>query len=128
MEIAITKGVKVSVEAIYQPGYSKPLLNEFVHAYRIRIYNGRSHSIQVLERNWYIWDSNLSERKVEGMGVVGKQPHIAPGEEYEYVSGCPLRTEMGYMQGHYMVTDEESQELFKIHVPRFYLLVPFKLN
>ena len=74
MQSAITYDVKVSVEAMYQPMYSKPTNKEFVHAYRITIENMSDQPIQLLSRYWFIWDSVNKPREVEGDGVVGKQP------------------------------------------------------
>src|SRR3546814_7085864 len=94
----ITDGIKISVETLYQPEYSNPAGEHFMFAYQIRIDNLSDHSIQLLRRNWSIFDSNGTRREVEGEGVVGQQPIIEPGESHEYVSGCNLRTEFGAMK------------------------------
>jgi len=123
-----TKGIKVSVETMYQPTYSKPLNYEYVHAYRITIENMSSITVQLLRRHWYIWDSNNILREVEGEGVIGQQPTLKPGESHQYVSGCPLRTEMGKMYGTFLMQDQDSLATFKVNIPEFELVAPFKMN
>ena len=83
METSITNDIKVSVESIYQPSYSKPVKNEYVFAYRITIENLSNHTVQLLRRYWHIWDSNAEEREVEGEGVVGDQPILKAGQSYQ---------------------------------------------
>src|ERR1700740_3737340 len=101
MTSKISEGVEVSVETFYQPDYSNPLQSEFMFAYRITIENHNSFSVKLHRRYWNIFDSNGTYREVEGEGVVGVQPTLTPGEKYQYVSGCNLRTEMGKMNGKY---------------------------
>ncbi len=69
-------------------------------------------------RNWQIFDSNGTHREVEGEGVVGVQPVIEPGETYQYVSGCNLRTEMGKMMGSYQMENLHNKQLFDVDIPR----------
>src|SRR6476620_4644570 len=99
----ISEGVEISVESFYQADYSNPANSEFMFAYRITIENQNNFSIKLLRRSWNIFDSNGSYRDVEGEGVVGIQPVLQPGEDYQYVSGCNLRTEMGRMDGTYQM-------------------------
>jgi ApaG protein len=124
----ITNGVKISVETFYQPEYSQPLNNEFMFAYRITISNESEYTVKLLRRNWVVFDSNGVVREVEGDGVVGQQPVIEPGESHQYVSGSHLRTEMGKMKGYYTMERLIDGKLFKVEIPEFPLLVPFKLN
>jgi ApaG protein len=128
METSITNDIKVSVESIYQPNYSKPVKNEYVFAYRITIENLSNHTVQLLRRYWYIWDSNAVEREVDGEGVVGDQPILKAGERYQYVSGCPLVTDMGTMKGHFQMQRIDNEEFFNVNIPRFQLIAPFKNN
>jgi ApaG protein len=128
MVTEITEGVKVSVEAIYQPEYSNPENEHFMFAYRITIENVGEYSVQLLSRHWYIFDSNGTHREVEGDGVVGQQPIIAPGEQYEYVSGCNLKSDMGSMQGSYKMLREMDGALFDVIIPKFHLMPDHKLN
>ncbi len=128
METAITNDIRVTVEVIYQPSYSKPLKNEFVFAYRITIENIGNQVVQLMRRHWFIWDSNAVQREVEGDGVVGDQPVLNPGQSYQYVSGCPLVTEMGTMEGFYTMKYIENDKEFVVQVPRFQMIAPFKNN
>jgi ApaG protein len=128
METAITNDIRVTVEVIYQPSYSKPMKNEFVFAYRITIENIGNQVVQLMRRHWFIWDSNAVQREVEGDGVVGDQPVLNPGQSYQYVSGCPLVTEMGTMEGFYTMKYIENAKEFDVQVPRFQMIAPFKNN
>ncbi|MFC5284284.1 Co2+/Mg2+ efflux protein ApaG [Pedobacter alpinus] len=128
MVAQITEGVKVSVETTYQPEYSNPANEHFMFAYKIQIENLSEYSVQLLRRHWVIFDSNGTKREVEGEGVVGLQPIIEPGQNYEYVSGCNLKTDMGAMQGTYQMKRLVDEELFDALIPEFNLIAPFKLN
>ncbi|MBL0145062.1 MAG: Co2+/Mg2+ efflux protein ApaG [Chitinophagaceae bacterium] len=123
----ITEGVKVTVETFYQPEYSNVLNNEFMFAYKITIENNNPFAIKLLRRHWHIYDSNGSFREVEGEGVVGVQPQIQPGETYEYISGCNLRSEMGKMHGLYLMQNIVNYKKFDVIIPSFEMIVPFKL-
>jgi len=124
----ISKGVEISVETFYQPDYSNPLQSEFMFAYRITIENHNSFPVKLHRRHWYIFDSNGTNREVEGEGVVGVQPVLLPGEKYQYVSGCNLRTEIGKMYGVYEMEDLNSKRLFEVNIPAFEMFVPYKNN
>lgn len=124
----ISEGVEISVETFYQPDYSNPLSAEFMFAYRIAIENHNSFPVKLHRRHWHIFDSNGSNREVEGEGVVGIQPTINPGERYQYVSGCNLRTEMGKMFGTYQMENLNSKKIFEVNIPAFEMIVPFKNN
>ena len=124
----ISEGVKISVETFYQPDYSNPVNSEYMFAYRITIENNNSFSVKLLSRHWYIFDSNGSQREVEGEGVIGVQPQINPGENYQYISGCNLRTEMGKKYGTYKMENLNNKKLFEVAIPAFEMLVPFKMN
>ena len=128
METAITNDIKVSVEVIYQSEYSKPFKNEFVFAYRVSIENLGQIPVQLLRRHWYIWDSHGVEREVDGEGVVGDQPVLKSGQSSHYVSGCPLVTDMGTMQGHFQMQKLDNGSLFNVEIPKFQLIAPFKNN
>lgn len=128
MVTKITDGVKISVETIYQPEYSNPANEHFMFAYRVNIENLTENSVQLLNRHWQIFDSNGSKREVEGEGVVGQQPVIEPGDMHEYVSGCNLKTEMGSMKGSYEMRRIVDGQNFRVNIPEFYLIAPYKLN
>ena len=124
----ISEGVKISVETFYQQDYSNPLQSEYMFAYRITIENNNSFPVKLLSRHWHIFDSSGEYREVEGEGVVGMQPVINSGEEYQYVSGCNLHTEMGRMHGSYQMENLHAKKLFDVNIPAFEMITPFKNN
>lgn len=128
MSSTTTQGVEVSVETYYQPDYSNPISGEFMFAYRITIDNHNNFSVKLHRRHWYIFDSNGEYREVEGEGVVGVQPVLQPGERYQYVSGCNLRSEMGRMSGSYQMENVDTKRFFDVDIPAFEMIVPFKYN
>lgn len=128
MASTISEGVQVSVETYYQQEYSNPLLSEYMFAYRIILENYNPFPVKLQRRHWYIFDSNGTYREVEGEGVVGVQPVLQPGEKYQYVSGCNLRTEMGRMHGTYQMENLDTNQLFTVSIPSFEMIVPFKSN
>ncbi|MES2648599.1 MAG: Co2+/Mg2+ efflux protein ApaG [Bacteroidota bacterium] len=128
MNTLISKGVEISVEVFYQPEYSQPVMHEFMFAYRINIINHNSFTVQLLRREWSIFDSTGEHRQVEGDGVVGQQPVLSSGENFQYVSGCNLKTEMGKMWGIYEMLDTHSQQKFMVDIPAFQMIAPLKNN
>lgn len=128
MTSKISGGVKISVETFYQPEYSNPLNSEFMFAYKITIENSNTFPVKLLNRHWYIFDSNGSMREVEGEGVVGQQPEILPANSYQYTSGCNLRTELGKMHGYYLLENMHNHKTFKVIIPAFEMHAPLKLN
>ncbi len=92
-------------------------------AYRITIENHNNFSVKLQRRHWHIFDSNGSYREVEGEGVVGVQPILQPGERYQYVSGCNLRTEMGKMYGSYTMENLNNKKSFEVNIPIFEMIV-----
>lgn len=128
MRFLITHNIKVSVQTFYKPEYSKPNHRHFVHAYKISIENNAVYPIQVITRHWLIFDSTEQIKKVDGEGVVGEKPIIEPGETFEYVSGCHLKSELGYMRGFYTVVNIVTKEKFTIAIPQFTLQPGYKAN
>lgn len=124
----ISQGVKISVETYYQPEYSNPLTGEYMFAYRITIENSNTYPVKLLRRHWNIFDSNGSYKDVDGEGVVGVMPVIQPGDQYQYVSGCNLKTEMGKMMGHYQMENLKNKQQFEAVIPEFEMIAPFKNN
>ncbi len=124
----ISEGITVSVETFYQPDYSNPANGEYMFAYRITIENNNTYQVKLLRRHWYIYDATGDLREVEGEGVIGVQPIIEPGEKYQYVSGCNLRTEMGKMYGTYSMENINNNKGFEVSIPAFEMIVPFKMN
>lgn len=124
----ISEGVEISVETFYQADYSNPANHEFMFAYRITIENHNSFTLKLLRRQWFIFDSDGQNREVEGEGVVGVQPVVEPGKQFQYVSGCNLKTEMGRMYGSYLMQNVNTQSTFSVNIPPFEMIVPMKMN
>ena len=121
----VTSGVAVSVETFYQADANQP---EFIFAYRVTIENQNVFPVQLLRRHWDIFDSNGAYREVDGDGVIGQQPILAPGESHQYISGCNLNTEMGRMSGYYEMVNLNTDQSFSVAIPAFDLIMPAKLN
>ena len=92
-----------------------------VKAQGVRIENGSDVAVQLLSRSWSIVDGRGTIHEVIGEGVVGEMPLIAPGASFDYVSGCPLDTPHGAMNGSYRMVDEDGTA-FDVEIPRFQLL------
>lgn len=112
----------VQVQSVYIKAQSSVEDERYVFAYTVTIRNLGRYPVQLLGRYWLITNANGRETEVQGEGVVGVQPHIAPGGEYQYTSGAVLETPLGTMQGHYDMIDEEGKP-FTIDIPVFRLAV-----
>jgi ApaG protein len=123
-----TDGITVNVEWFYQNQYSQPLENKYIFAYRMTIQNNSDFTAQLMRRHWYIHDSNGVVREVEGEGVIGLMPILAPNEVHQYISWAQLLTEMGKMHGYYTFVRQIDGEAFKVTIPEFHLVAPYKLN
>ncbi|QIL02409.1 Co2+/Mg2+ efflux protein ApaG [Sphingomonas sinipercae] len=121
--VATTSGVTIRVAVSYLAEQSNPALSRWFWSYHIRIENGSERSVQLLSRYWKIVDGRGSVHEVQGEGVVGETPLIAPGGSFDYVSGCPLDTPGGAMSGHYRMVDEDGT-VFDAAIPRFVLAAP----
>lgn len=121
--VAETRGVVVRVSVSYLPEQSEPARGRWFWAYHIRIENEGPQTVQLLTRHWIITDGRGVRHTVEGEGVVGEQPMIEPGASYDYVSGCPLATPTGSMQGNYHMMDESGAG-FDVAIPKFALIAP----
>jgi ApaG protein len=128
MITAITQGIKISVETIYQDEYSNPSSDQYMFAYRIEIENLSDYTIQLLRRQWFIFDSAGTQKEVEGEGVIGVQPVLEPGESHAYVSGCQITTDIGSMRGNYSMVRLADDTHFTVDIPEFQLIVPYRLN
>lgn len=124
----VTEGVNIMVETFYQPDQSNPANSEFLFAYRITIENLTDHPVKLVSRHWHILDSNGTHREVEGDGVVGRQPIIMPGENYQYTSAANLQSEIGKMYGVYQMENLFNKKKLKVTIPEFQLVAPAKLN
>jgi len=118
-----TSGMTVRVSVCFLPEQSDIAQGRWFWAYHIRIENHGDMAAQLMTRHWSISDGRGSKHIVDGEGVVGEQPVIAPGGTYDYVSGCPLNTPTGAMEGSYGMIAEDGSS-FDIAIPRFALLAP----
>jgi ApaG protein len=118
-----THGVTVRVSVSYLPEQSEPARGRWFWAYHIRLENEGTQAVQLLTRHWIITDGRGARHSVEGEGVVGEQPLIEPGASFDYVSGCPLSTPTGAMQGSYRMIAADG-EAFDADIPRFPLHAP----
>ena len=117
----------VSVSPRFLPEQSDPENDKYLFAYTIRIVNSGQIAAQLMSRHWIITDANQNVEHVRGPGVVGEQPRLAPGEAFEYTSGCPLPTPFGSMKGSYEFVAEDGTA-FEVPIPEFLLTVPRTLH
>lgn len=115
--------VCVQVQSVYIESQSSPDDERFVFAYTVTIRNLGRETVQLLGRYWLITNGHGRETEVQGEGVVGEQPHITPGNDYQYTSGAVIETPLGTMEGHYEMVDEQGNA-FRIAIPVFRLAVP----
>ncbi len=120
---ALTHEIEITVEPFYLEEQSEPDENRFVWGYRIVITNRSGQTVQLRDRHWRITDALGQVDEVSGEGVVGEQPILAPGEQFEYSSGCPLDTSSGMMVGQYRMVRQDG-ESFMVDIPAFSLDVP----
>jgi ApaG protein len=118
-----TRGFIVRVSVSFLPEQSEVEKGRWFWAYHIRIENVGDMAAQLLTRHWDIRDARGAHHIVDGEGVVGDQPVIKPGGSYDYVSGCPLTTPTGSMQGAYQMMGEDGSR-FDIAIPKFALSAP----
>jgi len=118
---------EINVVTEYLDAKSDPSEKRFVFSYTVTIQNNSSNTAQLLRRHWIITDAHGETLEVRGSGVVGEQPWIAPGEDYEYTSGTVLNEFMGCMQGSYIMCGENGVE-FEVPIPVFTLAQPDKLH
>jgi len=120
---ATTQKIEVSVEPFYLADQSEPDEGHFVFAYHVRIENQGGKTVQLINRYWQITDGIGRIQEVRGPGVVGEQPVLAPGEMFEYTSGCPLTTPSGIMAGSYEM-EAAGGDRFDVEIPAFSLDSP----
>lgn len=127
MSDTTTRGIRVRVHAMYVPERSAPNDDYYFFAYHVTISNEGTVAAQLISRTWIITDADGQVQRVEGPGVVGEQPRLAPGESFEYTSFCPLRTNVGSMHGSYTM-EVEAGERFDATIGAFTLAVPGAVN
>jgi len=96
--------------------------------YKITIQNLSNHTVKLLRREWRVQDGFGNVNVIEGEGVVGKQPIIEPNQTHQYISGCQLNTEIGFMSGAYYMEKILDNSIIEVGIPKFRLITPFKLN
>jgi len=120
---AVSRAIEVKVTPRFLAERSSPEDGYFFWAYTITLTNLGQETVQLKTRHWRITDARGRLQEVRGAGVVGEEPVLRPGEDFEYTSGVPLPTPSGFMTGSYgMVT--ESGEPFDIEIPAFSLDTP----
>jgi len=117
----------VAVRTMYVEEQSNPDNQHYVFAYTITIRNTGSVAAQVISRHWVITDAEDNVQEVRGLGVVGHQPLLQPGEQFEYTSGTALATSAGSMVGEYFLVAEDGTR-FEAPIPQFSLAVPRTLH
>ncbi len=120
---ARTDDIVVRVSVSFLPEQSEPSRGRWFWAYHIRIENEGATRAKLVSREWTIKDGRGGVHEVRGEGVVGEQPVIEPGEAYDYVSGCPLTTPTGSMEGRYFMVAADGSR-FEVEIPRFPLIAP----
>ena len=120
---AETRGITVRVAVSFLPEQSEPARGRWFWSYHVRIENGGRSAVQLISREWIISDGRGGRHQVQGEGVVGEQPIVEPGTAFDYVSGCPLNTPTGWMEGHYRMVAADGSS-FDAAIPRFPLVAP----
>lgn len=128
MSVAITNGIKVSVETFFNERYSTVQENKFFFNYTITITNESNFAMKLITREWFIFDTLDFPRVVRGEGVIGEQPTIESGESFSYTSSCDLQSTLGKMEGNYMFENLITFDQVKVKIPSFDLMYPYLLN
>jgi ApaG protein len=117
----------VSVRPQFVPEHSNPDEDKFLFAYTVTIRNTGEVTAQLISRHWIITDANNKVEEVQGLGVVGEQPVLQPGEAFEYTSGCPIATPVGSMRGSYQCVAQDGTR-FEAPIAEFLLSMPRTLH
>lgn len=123
MYTAVTDGIQVTVLPEFMAERSEPDQGQYFWTYTVEIVNRRSRMVQLIARHWLITDGNGKIEEVQGLGVVGEQPVLQPGQSFRYTSGCPLTTPNGIMAGSYRMADDAGGT-FEVEIPAFSLDMP----
>lgn len=116
--VQVTGAITVRAATSYLADHSDPASGRWFWSYHIRVDNGGDVPVRLMTRRWIITDGHGARHVVEGDGVVGQQPTIMPGDSYDYVSGCPLATPHGRMEGSFAMIDASGHG-FRVAVPEF---------
>ncbi len=127
--MAESRKYEIAVAAVtqYLEEQSDPSNERYVFSYTITIRNTGNVAAQLISRHWIITDAEGHVQEVRGLGVVGHQPFLKPGESFEYTSGCALATPVGTMQGSYQMTAEDGTQ-FEAPIAEFTLAMPRVLH
>ena len=123
MYTAVTHDIQVTVLPEFMPDRSEPERGRYFWAYTVEMANLGDRVIQLIARHWVITDAEGRVEEVRGLGVVGEQPVLKPGETFRYTSGCPLTTSSGIMAGSFSMSDEGGQT-YDVTIPAFSLDCP----
>jgi ApaG protein len=119
--------ISISVTTNYLEDQSDPASDRYVFAYTINIANVGTVAAQLISRHWIITDADNVTQEVKGLGVVGEQPLLRPGESFEYTSGTAMATPVGTMRGSYQMAAEDGNK-FEAEIPTFTLSMPRVLH
>jgi len=119
--------ISVSVNTTYLSEQSDPASERYVFAYTVTIANTGTVAAQLISRHWIITDAENVTQEVKGLGVVGEQPLLRPGESFEYTSGTAMATPVGTMKGSYQMVAEDGNK-FDAEIPTFTLSMPRVLH
>jgi len=119
--------ITINVNTAYLAEQSDPSADRYVFAYTISIANTGTVSAQLISRHWIITDAENVTQEVKGLGVVGEQPLLRPGESFEYTSGTAMATPVGTMRGTYQMVAEDGNK-FDAEIPVFTLSMPRVLH
>ena len=119
--------ISVSVNTTYLEDQSDPTSDRYVFAYTVTIANAGNVAAQLISRHWIITDAENVAQEVKGLGVVGEQPLLRPGESFEYTSGTAMATPVGTMRGSYQMVAEDGNK-FDAEIPVFTLSMPRVLH
>ena len=121
---ATTRHIRVNVESQYDPSRSSPKQSRWFFLYTVNITNEGHDTVQLISRHWVITDGMGKVEDVQGPGVVGNLPRLAPGQNFVYTSGCPLTTPFGQMHGTYQMVGQDD-ERFDVEIAPFTLMEPY---
>lgn len=119
--------IDIEVKPVYIAEQSDPRNNHFVFSYTVTIQNNGSVPAKLLTRHWVITDGDGQTQEVKGEGVIGEQPHLQPGQGFQYTSGTFMNTPFGTMHGSYQMIND-SGEKFDAAIPTFQLIAPNTLH
>jgi ApaG protein len=119
--------ISINVDTAYLAEQSDPSADRYVFTYTITITNSGTVAAQLISRHWIITDAEDVTQEVKGLGVVGEQPLLRPGEHFEYTSGTALATPVGTMRGTYQMVAEDGNK-FDAGIPQFTLSMPRVLH